>query len=407
MSVRYDKKRNVWIADYYDRRGRRHQPTFDRKREATAEQDEARRAVRRGAYLDPNEAPFLEDVARAWLKGKGGRRPSSIAAWEVHVLDHIVPELGDYRITDVKVGAVEAFRDELAKKLAPQSVNKVLTTLAAIFKDAMRRDQVVANPAAATERLRIGAGEIDLEKKSAARQKAAEVSPDEILTPEQTAKLIDAATPGYYRMLFTMLAATGVRIGEATALTWPDVDLDASTITIRRGVSHARTRSEKEAGEKARPRFFAPKTPSGFRTLPIAPEIVSALRRWKLACPPTRAGLVFPSAIGAPAHRKTIWERGFRPALDAAKLPHVTLHSLRHTFASSLIMRGVPVTEVAALLGHKSSAVTTAIYAHWFKTVKTDSVASYTRALFSARDSSKVAAEEAEDAAPKVRKLVK
>jgi integrase len=52
----------------------------------------------------------------------------------------------------------------------------------------------------------------------------------------------------------------------------------------------------------------------------------------------------------------------------------VNMHSLRHSFASALIMAGAPVTEVQALLGHSSPAVTLKVYSHWFKNVETDSV---------------------------------
>jgi len=50
------------------------------------------------------------------------------------------------------------------------------------------------------------------------------------------------------------------------------------------------------------------------------------------------------------------------------------MHSLRHSFASALIMAGAPVTEVQSLLGHSSPAVTLKVYSHWFKNVEADSV---------------------------------
>ncbi len=57
---------------------------------------------------------------------------------------------------------------------------------------------------------------------------------------------------------------------------------------------------------------------------------------------------------------------GLRPALKRAKLRKVTIHSLRHTFASALIMDGKPVTQIAHLLGHSSPAITLKVYPHWF-----------------------------------------
>jgi integrase len=107
----------------------------------------------------------------------------------------------------------------------------------------------------------------------------------------------------------------------------------------------------------------------------MSSELVSALRRWKLACPPSALDLVFPNVEGTPRHRSTIAHDGLLPALEGAELRRVTIHSLRHTFASALIIQGYPVTQVAYLLGHSSPSITLSVYSHWFKDVKTDAMA--------------------------------
>ena len=100
--------------------------------------------------------------------------------------------------------------------------------------------------------------------------------------------------------------------------------------------------------------------------VPLRPELVAVLRRWKLACPPTADDWVFPSDTGkTPVHRATLAHKGLHPACDAAKLSRVRVHSLRHTFCSTLLMAGRPDTEVAKLAGHRDSSVTRRIYAHW------------------------------------------
>ena len=123
-----------------------------------------------------------------------------------------------------------------------------------------------------------------------------------------------------------------------------------------------------------RPRFFPPKTKAGVRTLPIPMELAGALRRWKLQCPQSEHDVVFPMPDGQPMHRSTALRYGLWPALSRAGLRRVNMHSLRHSFASALIMAGAPVTEVQSLLGHSSPAVTLKVYSHWFKNVETDSV---------------------------------
>jgi integrase len=63
-------------------------------------------------------------------------------------------------------------------------------------------------------------------------------------------------------------------------------------------------------------------------------------------------------------HRATLAHKGLHPACDAAGIRRVRIHSLRHTFCSTLLMAGRPDTEVAKLAGHKDSSVTRRIYAH-------------------------------------------
>ena len=85
--------------------------------------------------------------------------------------------------------------------------------------------------------------------------------------------------------------------------------------------------------------------------------------------------MVFPNAEGSSRHRSTIAHDGLQPALKRAGLRPVTIHSLRHTLASALIMQGHPITQVAHLLGHSSPTITLSVYSHWFKDAKTDAVA--------------------------------
>jgi len=156
------------------------------------------------------------------------------------------------------------------------------------------------------------------------------------------------------------------------ALRWGDVEIPKTGpayIYVRRNVSWARLK-----GEEVRPRYFPPKTKAGLRKIPIPPELVTTLRVWKLQCPPSADDLVFPAANGQPIRRSNALRYGLWSALQRAGLRRVNMHSLRHSFASALIMGGAAVTEVQSLLGHPSPAITLRIYSHWFKTVDSGAV---------------------------------
>ena len=115
-----------------------------------------------------------------------------------------------------------------------------------------------------------------------------------------------------------------------------------------------------------RPKFFEPKTRSGYRTLPLPPGLVSTLKVWKLQCPQSEYDLVFSRPDGQPLHRSNVLRQGLYPALAKAELPSANVKTLRHSYASGLILSGSPVTEVQHRLGHSDPSVTLRVYSHWY-----------------------------------------
>jgi integrase len=161
---------------------------------------------------------------------------------------------------------------------------------------------------------------------------------------------------------------TGLRSSELRGLCWPAVDLKKSEI-------HVRQRADKFN------RMGAPKSKSGQRTVPMPPILVNALREWKLACPPSPLGLVFPTGDGGVEALTNIVQRGLQPAQVAAgvvtkagKAKYTGLHALRHFYASWCINRredgglGLPLKMVQHRLGHASIQLTADVYGHLFPT---------------------------------------
>lgn len=371
-----------WMIDFYDQRGVRHNETFLTRSAAKAAMADRLGQVKRSTYRAPDEVPTVKTLAEAWLANKANRRPATVAQWENHVYRHIAPSaLGPMRADKVKTRDVEEFRDaRRAAGLSPQTVNKILTTVTAIYKYANARDVTDRNPAVVAERLRTTSGEIVA---STAADESEEDSLGYVPAPEEAWRLIEKSAPGLFQAYFLTAVLTGARQEELLALGWSDVDFDGLTIKIRRAISWARTRSER--GRVKGARFFEPKTKASKREIPIPRELAATLKRWKLACPIGTLDLVFPMADGSPMHRKVLYDYGLLPALERAALPHFTIHALRHTFASTLAMQGKPVTEISALLGHSSPVVTLRVYSHWFKSVRTTSTEDVAAAVLGGR----------------------
>jgi integrase len=233
-----------------------------------------------------------------------------------------------------------------------------------VFKLALRRGYATLNPAAIAERPRRTVAEFTADRENQESENGLRaIRSDEVLSADEISLLLDHATPGLYRSLFAMAASTGMRPEELYALRWSDVQLGAARVDVRRSLSWSRGLDEKG---KVRPKFFEPKTVSGYRTLPLPAALVTALKVWKLQCPPSEYDLVFCRVDGQPLHRSNVLRQGLYPALGRAELRRANVKTLRHSYASGLIRAGAPITEVQHRLGHSNPSVTLKVYSHWF-----------------------------------------
>ena len=86
-----------------------------------------------------------------------------------------------------------------------------------------------------------------------------------------------------------------------------------------------------------RPKFYEPKTRSGYRTMPLPAALVAMLKVWKLQSPQSEHDLVFCRLDGQPLHRSNVLRQGLYPALRRAGLRSANIKTLRHSYASGLI----------------------------------------------------------------------
>jgi integrase len=165
---------------------------------------------------------------------------------------------------------------------------------------------------------------------------------------------------GSYRPLFELLAFTGLRIGEALGLTWADVDFDAGLLFVHRQLSRYREHAKL-------------KTEAGRRQIVLAPAMVRLLRaRWLASPDKGPDDFVFTNGAGRPLDYRKVGE-AFRVAVRRAGVRgdgRLSLHSLRHGYASLLIAEGLDVVFVSRQLGHADPGVTLSVYAHLYARAK-------------------------------------
>jgi integrase len=161
---------------------------------------------------------------------------------------------------------------------------------------------------------------------------------------------------GFFAMVQTPSVNRGLR--------WSDVDLKDGELNVRQ-------RADRYS------KIGAPKSTSSVRPIPLAPDLLTALKTWKLACPKGEEGLVFPTSTGRIEHHANML-RSLTPVMVAAGVvdkkgePKYALHAFRHFFASWCINpkerggRELPPKVVQHLLGHSSIVMTLDRYGHLF-----------------------------------------
>jgi hypothetical protein len=206
-----------WLLDFYDQDGKRRWETYETQREAKTALSKRLEELRKGTYRAPTEIPTVAELAAGWLVSKADRRPSTRYCWENHVGVHIVPAIGDVRIDLVTPRLVEErVRNVLRERLEPQTVNKILGTLTAIYDYGMRHGTIDRNPAKLAERLRVGTAEIVPGVEAKSETAGREIDPDEVPSPEEVKRLLVASEPGVFRTFFSNGRADGGALRGAT-----------------------------------------------------------------------------------------------------------------------------------------------------------------------------------------------
>lgn len=161
-----------------------------------------------------------------------------------------------------------------------------------------------------------------------------------------------------YQPVFTFLVATGLRFGEALALTESACDLESPVPTVRV------TKAWKFSGTSHDYYLGEPKTRKAVRSVAIPPSIVELL---KAQIEATSNEFIFaPDGYDLPGYDRLAqrWRRAVTLARAEGLKKSPRLHDLRHTHASLMIAQGMNLYELASRLGHESITTTTSTYAH-------------------------------------------
>jgi len=338
--------------------GKRHQEAETFKTLDAAEETllENKLKIKRGIYV-PNNKITMQEYYDQWYKRLSISKWRTSTAfrvrstWEHHFKDSV----GGVPLTKMNRSLCQREADRLmnlknprdaAKPLAeqrplyaPGTIRLFLTVLTGVLEGAFREGIIDRNPAL---RLEI--------PKDRTKTKA-------VWTVAQAKTFLAKTADDPFHVLWWFMLTTGCRVGEAAALSWSAVDLDAGRVTFR-----ATRRRKADGGWEI---AAGTKTSDEDQTIPLVPEMVTLfaeLRRDQRSKPVVDLdGLVFPTKTGAPMGERVVAHALDRCILTAG-VPRITPHGMRHTTSMLLRALKVPDSVIKDVLRHKSIETTVDIY---------------------------------------------
>ncbi len=296
---------------------------------------------------------WVEEIARPNI------RVSSFQAYRTAITKHLLPVIGSLRLDRLEPEHIEAVYRRMTEAGAkPATVHQVHRTLRTALGEAERRARIGRNPAQLVRPPRI------------------QPDPVEPFTLEEVQRLLAAARERRNGARWAIALALGLRQGEALALRWEDVDLEARSLRVR--ATRLRPVYEhgcdgdcgKSAGYCPRRRQVngitgATKSGAGNRVVGLPDELVTLLNdhrrqqleeRIRAGSLWQEAGWLFTTLLGRPIAPNSDYHE-WRALLERAGVRHARLHDARHTAATVLLVLGVPERTVMSIMGWSSTSM--------------------------------------------------
>lgn len=342
-------------ARWTDPDGRERSRSFATKGLAERFLTEVEHSKNSGSYRDPDAGRLtLSKYAAQWLAAQGFDAVTREGV-ELRLRLHVLPALGDNRLDQLaaRPSVIQAW--VVALPLAPSTARKVFTHLNSIMRAAQLDGLIGRNPCSGLKLPAV---------------------PDRTVRPwtRTQATAVRAALYGRLRALVDAGVGLGLRQSELFGLAVDELDFLRRSVHVRQQV--------KLVGGRA---YFASPKGAKERTVPLASHTAEALAAHLAAYPaaevtlpwwepsnrvrhmkPHTAALLFATADGRPLHRAAFNSHVWRPAIKAAGLGAGNgCHVMRHTYASTLIARGIDPRTVAGNLGHSDGgALVLKTYSH-------------------------------------------
>ena len=277
---------------------------------------------------------------------------------------NIQPVMGKLRIADVKAMHCKKVLLNMEADYAASTIRQVYITMGTMFRAAVNNDIISKHPMDGLKPINKPKNRGDIK----------------VLTVEEQEKFLKAAQRSHNYNQYLLILETGLRTGELIGLTWDAVDFKNRTITIKRTLEYRHSRGTWEAGP--------PKTESSYREIPMTNKVFNILnalyyaRKNRYEAETLDQEMVYKDKLtdqmvsfnmkelvfvnfrtGMPTKNST-YDTHLYKLCDEAGIKPISMHVLRHSYATRAIERGVNPKTLQKLLGHASLQTTMDTYVH-------------------------------------------
>lgn len=332
------------------------------QKEAAQKKREALSAADQGQYIAPSKQTVCQWL-RQWeeIYGRPTWRATTASTHHQSIENHLIPVLGNFPLQKLTTEPIQAFIIQQQKAGAkPATIIKQPSPLKSALHQAVILKKINSNPFEGVKMPRLVQAEV------------------EHLNEAEQVAYVSALPDTTTGRLLRFILATGLRIGEAIGLRWEDVE--DQQFTVRRTIATVSNFEREEGETRTRQAVQPTKTGAGLRVIPLGPDMRQLLSRQRIAQAEERLkawecwenqGYCFASAVGTPLQVRNV-RRTHNKTLELSGVTRVTLHGLRHSFATRWLSLDNDIRGLSEILGHADVATTLRRYVHSDPTHKAD-----------------------------------
>ncbi len=300
--------------------------------------------------------PTLKEWLHEWYEvySKPNIKQSTAVSYEGYIRKHIVPALGDFPFSELRLGTLQKFFNDEAHKYSPKTVSTLRMMFHIAMKIAYQNDLICKNyiefvkiPTVRTPEMRV-------------------------FTIAEQKKLTDELkrTDEHFAIGIFLCLTTGIRVGELCGLQWKHIDIENNNLMIRQTVQRLPKLDYSGKGNKTEIVIGSPKSQASERDIPLEDKIIEKLLDYKNKMEQIHGRYItnpneflITSKRDKQTEPRTMQD-SFKRIISAAGITDANFHALRHTFATRALEADVDFKTLSILLGHSDITVTMNRYAH-------------------------------------------